>query len=252
MQNKNQKFSAQIGVTAVLLTIVLLGIGVSVTTRIVRQVGEETARTESTQAFNRAESNATTQDNLSGVQGSGNIKTQSFSQTNPTGGDHIYLQAGQTAEAPASAVNGKTIYWEYSDSADNNKCDPKASQKAPALLIIHDSSKSGKSIAYYYPIRPWYCENTSNYSGYEKGGKGSSGYQNAYKINLTDTTGIVRVKALYANTYVQLQGLVSRTRSAASNEGGNEVRVVEQTQTEPAAPHIFDYSIFVANGNISQ
>jgi len=243
---QSHKLTAQIGVTAVLLTTVLLAIGVSVTSRVVQQVAQDTQRSESTQVLNQAERAASTGQNgahnYSDTASSINTNATSKQDSYTGNQSRIYVEAGDTLQANASDVRGKTLRWEETVDGACNTSNPR-----PAVMVIHDDGTTAE----YRIVAPTSCAGTSQYSGYESSLGASSGYQSSWTIP-NWASGIVRIKVLYKNAYVNLDGLIQTIRGAAESQSGNEVRVVEQNQTTPAAPHIFDYAIFVANGSITQ
>ena len=59
------------------------------------------------------------------------------------------------------------------------------------------------------------------------------------------------ITALKHDTYIYMNGIADRIRAVAGNELGNQVRVIEQTETEPAAPVMLNYSVFVGGGKIT-
>ena len=237
----SRRQAAQIGITAVLLTTVLLAIGVSVTTRMVSQTQQETSRQESTGTLNQAESGAANDQTIS----DNNIYVEQT--TSSSVGEGIEIQAGDTIEIDGSSVSGNiTIDW---SGCGANQA---------ALLI----SKVTSGNIEYYPIACSSCDGgsgstkcgtTGPYTGFvEANYSGDSEYPSRYTIS-ADPSAIYRVKVLFQDTNIRSDGLTKVTRSAAANEAGGEVRVVEQRETaKPAAPSVFDYGIFVANGSITQ
>ncbi len=234
--------SAQIGIAAVLLTTVLLAIGVSVTTRVSDQVSQETQRSESQQALESAIGQADIASNLASPTTNTTITTPTQNNTvatkqdNTTDGQSIYLNAGETVEIKLDGTM-KDIFWEIG----NNACNA-------ALLLGH---YNGNTVN-YYPIRGKGCPATGTLVGYDEASTGTNGFKNRF-INTAINSGTLRIKVLFQGTYLKMDGLISTTRAAASNEGGNEVRVVEQYQTtDNAAPSIMDFALFAGGGSITK
>ncbi len=235
---------AQIGIAAVLLTTVLLAIGVSVTTRVSDQVSQETQRSESQQALESAIGQADIASNIQTETTEQTIDTPTLADNivatrkdNTTDGQSIYLNAGETVEINLNGTTMKDIFWERGDNACNS-----------ALLLGH---YNGNTVN-YYPIRGNGCSATGTLVGYDEASAGTNGFKNKF-INTAINGGTLRIKVLFKGTYLQMEGLISTTRAAASNEGGNEVRVVEQYQTtNNAAPSIMDFALFAGGGSITK
>ena len=259
---------AQIGVTAVLLTTVLLAIGITVTSRVVNQVNQDTQRTESGQAYNIAESTVDSKVESAPAPGADGVLTTSKFSTS-RGKSVIYLEAGESVEvrfagsAPGdtdrnSDVRDQVVYWEDAGSGNTNCItDGSGNYIRPALLLSWYPEGGGVQ---YMPVAARGCpvtgasKNLTGYVGADDDAPGGefSSFLNSYKITDFSGKGTLRIKALYAGTYVSMDKLTRITRAAASNTGSNAVRVSEQNETDPTAPSVFDYGIFVANGSITQ
>lgn len=227
---QKNKYPAQIGVIAVVLTTILLAIGVSVSTRITQEAVQNAERTESTQTFNVAEGGVET-----GGTGTDNVDVVS----NIVGDNAIYLSAGESVEIKLDGTM-PDIFWNL-----NTICS--TSNKGPALLI---SYYPDNTTVQYYPISGFGADcNRDGYLSSVDPGSGSV-YKNKYS-NADITGGRIRIKALFTSTHIQMAGLVDTTRSAAQDElSGEQVRVVEQRQTDPAAPSVMDYALFAGTGNL--
>ena len=125
MCSSKQHQEAQIGIVAVLLTTILLAIGVSVGSRVIRQTRDETIRQEATQQLNQAESvadmgkNDTSPDlliDLSHTQVgemSPTITHDKRTKTFSSNIDTVYLNQGETVEVVGKNISGN-IFWELS------------------------------------------------------------------------------------------------------------------------------------------
>jgi hypothetical protein len=253
---------AQIGVIAVLLTAVLLVVGISVTTRVANQVAQETSRMESNQLLNQAESLIDAPDELEGELPN-TMKSQTMDASSAN--DTIYLQPGEAIEIslwqtkqsgtePANAV----VRWGFAEDAEQDSYDLCKSEAALLLTYVEASGNN-----YYLPIAPTGCSNIRN--GYTEAESSSDRrYISEFTLSAWPATmpsfsegdssksNILRIRALYAGTYVNFPGLTMTLRTAAANEVGSEARVEEQNQTSAAAPFINDFAIFSGNSEVCQ
>ena len=236
----SQRQPGQAGIIAIIVTTVLFALGISVSSQVTKEVVQNIEREESTQALNAAE---------------GGLETGSTTNVNVSTGiidnSSILLSEGDSVEIEVSNIvssnNGNAnfqIMWELGDS--NNNC----TGDTPALLISHYQGSGASATVNYYPIAGYGCTN----DGYTKAEKGSSPYRNLFTnntngVNITD--GRIRIKALFNNTYLKLPGLINVSRSAAQDDTGEQVRVVELRQTTPAAPAVMDYALFAGSGDIA-
>lgn len=65
---------------------------------------------------------------------------------------------------------------------------------------------------------------------------------------------IARIKAVYANTEIQVSGLTGNQQyrvTATAEKDSGETRAVQVTKDLPAVPWIFDYALFSGNGDIA-
>ena len=247
---------AQIGITTVLLSIIMLYIGVSVSARILRQVQLETARTESAQRFNRAEmliaqeiNNGNLSQKEQGIDGN-----ESVQQLDPQD-DILYVKKGETISIKLcgnknilSSNKLKRIYYQTQNYAS-------ASTKTQLLIRrIYKDAGITKSQQQY--INNCYNQSTSLYNNrfycYINPGSASNQLQLNFNWRTTcdDNAETVVIMVLGADTYLGMEGLARHYRSASRNPMGNEVRVIEQAETDPSAPGMFQFGILV-NGAIN-
>lgn len=250
MQKNSYFQSGQIGIIAVILTTVLLVIGISVAARVTQQSAQNLQRTESTQALNKAE---------------GGLEEQSSETTTPvttiTGDDSILLSQGETVEVLIDDNNQNLdLFWQKIGT-NGDTCSNSTHNNTPALLIAYyhpvtDASNNQSTAVDYYPVQAY---NNTTENGYVNSQPGNSVY-NSYitaKTLLGDPNKTfqngdsVRIKALFCNVTISMPGLVTVTRSVSRDNSGSQVRVVEQRQTQPAAPSIMDYALFAGNGDLN-
>ena len=257
---------AQIGITTVLLSIIMLYIGVSVSARILRQVQLETARTESAQRFNRAEmliAQETNNGDLSQKTQGNDDDNESVQKLLPQD-DILYVKKGETISIRLCGDNTSNTLGASGGSTGCTGTNCKLqtiyygsnSPTSTQLLIrriYKDSSGVTKSQQQYFANCPNLQPPSSLhlkrfYCGIDRG------WQNLtfkWKNNCSDSdveTAIIMV--LGDDTYIGMKGLARHYRSASRNPMGNEVRVIEQAETDPSAPGMFQFGILV-NGAIN-
>lgn len=243
MRKKHQE--AQIGVVAVLLTTVLLVIGVSVGSRVIRQTRDETIRQEATQQLNQAESVANMGEGGSsetlidlsnvGVKKEPTTHKEIFSSDVDT----VYLNQGETVEVLMSSVKGD-IHWELKQNKET-EC-----PKKPGLLLTFINDDKSQIT----PVAPSGCSG-DQFKGYQLGGSSSN---TKYVNSFTLATGYkrLRIEAIFAPTYIHLQGLTTAVRAASVNQSGEEARVVEQTTSFDTPNFVNDFTLFAGNSQICQ
>jgi hypothetical protein len=188
--------------------------------------------------------------------------------------DSVYLQAGeaieislwQTKQSGTDPVTKAVVRWGFAEdkgqyASANDLCNGEA-----ALLLTYVEA-GGNS--YYLPVAHSGCagtvskNNKGNYiEAVESSGDGR--YISQFALSAWPATApsfsegtsskpnILRIRALYAGTYVYFPGLTVTLRTAAANEVGNETRVEEQNQTNAAAPFTNDFAIFAGNSEVCQ
>ena len=257
MCSSKQHQEAQIGIVAVLLTTILLAIGVSVGSRVIRQTRDETIRQEATQQLNQAESIAdmgkddTSSDNLlidlshtkvgNTPVTPGTVRQDTFSSDIDT----VYLNQGETVEVVGKNIR-VNIFWELKQ--DNNAGD---CEKRPGLLltaITNDGSSSRIT-----PVAPSGCIG-GRFDQFAPGSStnGTNKYVNQVSHGITADGQRLRIEALFAPTYIYLQGLTTAVRTAAVNQSGEEARAVEQTTSFNTPNFVNDFTLFAGNSSICQ
>lgn len=253
MRSSKQHQEAQIGIVAVLLTTILLAIGVSVGSRVIRQTRDETIRQEATQQLNQAESvadmgkNDTSSDNLlidlshtkvgdMPLTMSHDERTKTFSSDIDT----VYLNQGETVEVLKDSI-GSQIFWELKQNKEED-C-----QKRPGLLLTFIKNENSTIV----PIKSsyWCGSQFTNTTG----SAGNDKYVNSFSLSAGATDyQRLRIEALFAPTYVYLQGLTTAVRTAAVNQSGEEARAVEQTTSFNTPNFVNNFTLFAGNSSICQ
>ena len=258
MCSSKQHQEAQIGIVAVLLTTILLAIGVSVGSRVIRQTRDETIRQEATQQLNQAESVAdmgkddTSSDNslidLSHTKVKvGNVSpTMSHEERTKTFSsdiDTVYLNQGETVEVDTEKVGGN-VFWELEQNKEA-EC-----PKKPGLLLTFINTIDGSSKI--IPVTPS-CGKSDFTTTLGLGSPGNDRYVNSFSFSAV-ATGYqrLRIEALFAPTYVYLQGLTTAVRTAAVNQSGEEARAVEQTTSFDTPNFVNNFTLFAGNSSICQ
>jgi Tfp pilus assembly protein PilX len=242
--------SGQAGLIVLLLTVVLLTVGISVASRATTDVAISRQEEESNRALNGAEAgieNALTQDlDFSGQTFSGSVSVDPNLSVNYTIEKVNILETrlfkGVSAQADVTGVGagqGIQIRWAKETSCNDN----------PASLLVTVFRRVGVNIrSRTYAYRP--CATPSN--GFTQISTDPSGVL-FRQATITLRTGdlFVRIKPIYNDTYVQVQGngwnlpiQYYRVKSVAGSTIGREVRAVQVNRTKPVAPSIFDFVVF--------
>lgn len=249
VREKNSQ-SGQAGLVVLLLTVILLTIGIAVASRATTDVALTRQEAESNKALNAAESgieNALTQDlDFSGNTFSGSVTVDSDVSVNYTIEKINVLETrlfrGVSAQADVTgAANGQglQIRWAKETNCTQN----------PASLLVTVFRRVGLSIrARNYAYKP--CATPNN--GFSQVSTDPSGdLFRQVTISLQSGDVFVRIKPVYKDTFVQVQGSgwnlpvqYYRVKSVAQSNLGDEVRAVQVNRTKPVAPSIFDFVVF--------
>ena len=255
MCSSKQHQEAQIGIVAVLLTTILLAIGVSVGSRVIRQTRDETIRQEATQQLNQAESvadmgkNDTSPDlliDLSHTQVgemSPTITHDKRTKTFSSDIDTVYLNQGETVEVVGKNISGN-IFWELKQNKETE-----CTQEPGLLLTVINSDGSSEII----PVSPFGCSG-GRFDQFTPGSStnDTNKYVNQVSRGITADGQRLRIEALFAPTYVYLQGLTTAVRTAAVNQSGEEARAVEQTTSFDTPNFVNNFTLFAGNSSICQ
>ncbi len=263
MQTSSRRQEAQIGITTVILSIILLYIGVSVSWRIVRATQQEAARSESTQAQIVAEQMVSlsgydkdeTRQDVGATAGGAGAAVKKVAGTDF---DMIYVKVGEAIAFKPNSTSVPTIYYGYGN-ADKDK--------NPKLLIrrIFQEGSDETTQSVQKLIKD--CSTCRS----DESGKDYC--QNGFRCFVTaeDLSGLdwalnpgkdtITIMVLAEDSYIGAKGLAKHYRAASYAQGhgdgdqfnsgaqGNEARVVEQLETESTTPGMFQFSVLV-NGQI--
>ncbi len=242
--------AGQAGLVVLLLTVVLLTIGIAVASRATTDVAISRQEEESNRALNGAEAGveaALAQDlNFAGNTYSGTVAVDSTLSVNYTIDKVTALETrlfqGVSAQADVTGVaagQGITVRWARETNCTQN----------PASLLVTIFHRSGSTIkTRTHAYRP--CATPNN--GFTQINTDPSGeYFRQATINLQSGDLFVRIKPIYADTSIQVQGSgwslpvqYYRVKSVADSNLGNEVRAVQVNRTKSVAPSIFDYVLY--------
>lgn len=253
---------AQIGVIVVLLSTILLAIGVSVSSRVIRQTQNEITRQESSQQLHQAESGADMKDEVkptdigstTSVAGTsviememekaGNKRAEVFSSDIDT----VYLQVGETVRISQEALKDSdgNLFWELkgenSPGTSEADCD-----KRPSLLLTFTNPAKQVEIT---PVAPVDCKSGKREKYDHSNSSSNQKYLSHYLI--ADRNGNLVIEALYAPTYIKLKNLTTAVRSASANQTGEEARVVEQTDSHLTPNYVNNFTLFAGMNEICQ
>lgn len=236
--------TGQIGLVVLLIAAVLLTVGVGVASESVQVQKTTRQETESSETFSAAEDAvewALGQDlsslgtyTGSWTQGDVTVNSQPSTTYSRT------LDQGESAQVSLVGTNGNfTVTWNSSGDCNTTS----------ASIIITTLDSSGL-------VRNAYTR--SQCAGARGDGFSVSGVTDSGDFSSVEVPSggypIARIKAVYANTEIQVSGLAGNqqytvTATAAKNSG--ETRAVQVTKDLPAVPWIFDYALFSGNGDIA-
>jgi len=243
--------SGQIGVIILLIMVVILTIGLSVASRTTQESFLTTQTAESTRVFNAAEAGIekalstdltsieagpeTTQGTVDSVDDT----TVNYSITKVTGLETKLFEGVSVAlnVKGVSTGNGLVIDWSKQNCG----------QEPASLLASIYSLNAGVTTVRYRALG-----NCAQSDGFEQpNGSAPSPYQ--YRMTLSLQTGdqFVRLQPIYNDTDISINGSgwtlptqYYKIRSEATNDLGNESRIVEVNRTLPTAPSIMDYALY--------
>jgi hypothetical protein len=250
--------SGQIGIIIILIMVVLLTIGLSLASRSTSEIALSQQEEESTRVFNAAENGIET-----ALSSSLTFSGDNFSSTpSAVTGDDANLSYSitkvhnletrisegvsarvQLNDATYSTPAGITIDW-----ARETNCSP----SNPASLLVSIYTIDTTVVPNTTTVRHYAYAACNHSDGITVSGTGGSGgYFKRVTIALNAKDTLVRIKPVYSDTYVKVAPTVGNfpvqyynIRSTASNQRGNETRIVSLNRTLPTAPSIFDYVLF--------
>lgn len=260
---KKDSQRGQIGIVILLLTVVLLTIGLSITSRTITDVRLSRQEEETSRAFDAAEAgieDALRRD-LSGLAGGtydadigacpGSDCIEVDYQVQQEQSLATELNEGETVEVNLDGFAGSRvdIDWGYSgEQCSLLSADPFAS----IVVAVFDSSGNVRR----QPYSANGCNRGDSFS--QSAGPGPAPYllTVSQPVNADDV--YMRVRVVYSDTQIRIESAnpgpfplppqFYRVHSEARTTG-EETRAVEVTQTNPAPPSIFDFVIF-SNNNL--
>jgi Tfp pilus assembly protein PilX len=246
----HKKPTGQIGIIVLLIMTVLLTVGLSLALRTTRQAEISIQQEDSAKVFNAAESGvedalySILQHERSGANlanGSLNLSDSSvdYSITSQTTLETL-IEQGTSAEVQAeTAGTSVNIYW-WSSAAD---CSTGNITSSAAVLI---SVYSNDNVTRNYPIDGCSTDRSNNFIEAQTG---SGSYQYGYTITAPTDDTIIRIKPLYNNSDILVEGSGITAQytvisQASSNLTGTETKAIEVTRTRSTAPEFMDYAIY--------
>lgn len=242
--------SGQAGLVVLLLTVVMLTVGIAIASRATTDVTLSRQEEESNRTFNAAEAGveeALSQNlNFSGNTLNGSVNVDNDVTVNYTI-DKVYtletrLFEGVSAQVDVNGAtnsNGLVLSW-----AKETACG-----QTPAGLLVTVFGLSG-GVTTTRTLGYKACGGTSD--GLSEISTNPSGELfRTVTISLQTGDQFVRIKPLYNDTYIRVQGSgwtlpvqYYRVRSVAENDLGNETRAVQVNRTKSVAPAIFDFVLY--------
>jgi Tfp pilus assembly protein PilX len=253
--------SGQIAVIVLLLMVVLMTVGLSLASRTTQELFISSQQSDSTRVFNAAESGveeALSQDIESGaVGGTLNLPNSTV--------DYSVISAKnfetQIKEGQSLLVNinkqitgtpSVTINWWKDKDTDCTTDDP-------ASLIIakyYQTSPGAALRVSYHPVG--ICEELGERNdGFDAATPVGGNYKIETAFTLDNTVKFLRIKAVYNNTDIKVSNVPSSApnqfhtvRSTATNDLGDETRIIEVQRTLSTAPSFMDYALYTP-GNLT-
>lgn len=242
--------SGQIGVVILLIMVVILTVGLSVATRTTQETFLSTQSSESARVFNAAEAGieqalSTDLETLAQDQTSGtvtgiedttvnySIKKEAALETQLFKGVSVAIDV-----TGVTAGNGIRVEWAKEDCGAN-----------PAAFVAAIYSDNAGVITTRYRT----LGTCGRSDGFEPATTLPAGntYKFRFDLALQANDVLVRLQPVYNDTQVKVSGSgwilptqFYRIRSEASNDLGDETRIVEVNRTLPTAPSIFDYALY--------
>jgi len=246
--------SGQIAVIVLLLMVVMLTIGLSLASRTTEELFLSNQGSESARVFNAAESGVeeALSTNIESISGNITSTPMTIGDSNvqyTVTPDYVIetkLQEGQSllVNVNRNSGNVRINWWDKNSGYSSCGTDDPAS-----LIITSYYNDGGVTKARFHPVGQ--CGD-----GYI--GVSSSGYDNyryRYLLNLGDlatlTTKFIRIKAVYNDTTIRVQGEAFNLpaqfhtiRSTATNNQGDETRIVEVKRTLSTAPSFMEFALY--------
>lgn len=255
--------SGQIAVIILLLMVVMLTIGLSLASRTTEELFLSNQGSESTRVFNAAESGIEEALSTNIEEEVGNTPvtkelTIGDSEVEYTVSSdnkiETKLQEGQSLLVDVGLSNGTIdISW-WDESSNFLNCQ---SHDPASLIVTSYYTEGGVTKARFHPI---------GQCGDGFIGVGSTGYgdyrykyQLALSMGAGITTKFIRIKAIYNDTTISVNGngislppQLHTIRSTATNTIGDESRTVEVKRTLSTAPSFMEYALYTPGALVHQ
>lgn len=245
----------QIAVIVLLVMVILLTIGLSLATRTTQDVFLSQQQAESARVYSAAESGVEQALSL-------NFETLDFQDlelpevevenatveytVEPSSDLETRLSEGQTAYVDLQGAGSETVQIEWGSDSESG-CD------AASLLISVYYEDSGITQVRHYPVSP--CDRGDSFETDDVSTATSPEYSYRYPLSIDNSSDLfMRIKSLYDATVIKVSGSTLPhqnyvIRSEATNDLGDEQRIVEVTRSLLQAPDYMDYSVY-AKGQV--
>lgn len=249
--------SGQVGVIILLIMTVLLTVGLSVASRTTQDLFLSQQQVNSARVFNAAEAGVDQAFSTS-FDFEGDVETGTISNFN---NDEIDVEY-QIAKLYQVETRLFEMYSVVADVAGNpglslqidwSRDDDCATADIASLIASIYYNDAGTTRVRHYPIQG--CDRGDNFD--PATAINVDGYRRRYILPLTTDDQFVRIKPVYADTFIRVRGdgwtmpeQQYNVRSEAVNTNGTETRIINVSRTLDGAPSIFDYAVFSGDGNL--
>jgi type II secretory pathway pseudopilin PulG len=256
------KFKSQSGQVAVIVLLIMAGMltmGLSVATRTTQEALLSGQESQSARVFNAAEQGieeAMSQD----LKALGEFTQGSVTAVDGVDVDYSVTKVDklQTKLFEGIAIDVDVTGASTGDNLriDWSKVDDCNTQDPASLIASIYYDDAGTTRVRHVPIGA--CDKGDGFLRTAQGvlDINQDGYQRRYDLPLQTNDFLVRIKPIYNDTDVNIYSSDAsfvlpvqyyKIKSVASNQNGNEQRIVEVNRTLSAAPWIFDYAVFSGN-----
>lgn len=243
--------SGQVGVVILLIMVVLLTVGLSVASRTTQDLFLSQQQVNSARVFNAAEAGVDEAFSTS-FEFEGDVSSGTISNFNNDEIDVDY----QITKLYQIETRLFEMYSVVADVAGNpglslqidwSRDDDCAAADIASLIASIYYDDAGTTRVRHVPIQG--CDRGDNFD--PATAINADGYRRRYILPLTTDDQFVRIKPLYADTFIRVRGdgwtmpeQQYNVRSEATNTNGTETRIINVSRTLDGAPSIFDYAVF--------
>lgn len=239
----------QVGVIVLLIMVGMLAMGLSLAVRTTQESFLSGKESDTARVFNAAEQGVETA--LSGNLAEGDFEfDQGQVHVDYTVRELDRLETRMFEGIPigisvVGATSGNELRLDWSKVDDCGAEDP-------ASMMVGVYNNDGPSTQVRYLALEG-CDRSDDFNAVSH--INLNGYYRRYDLALQDGDFLVRVKPVYNDTWVKIEGVSGFTlpkqfysiRSEASEDEGNETRVVEVNAAPLTAPSILDYALYSGN-----